>query len=344
MTFVSVRMLLQIFIWILIWFWMTSVYLYDQGDFSSFLLFNLQRLPVIITATYLVNYWVVFRCLVATPSQFWKGGILFLAIFLGATLIDRMVSSFNWIEPTLNGLPLEYKFINPIAIFKNAFLLLGVLGMAATFEFFQATVKQQKQIFQLKEEKLETELAFLRGRINPHFLFNTFNNLYSIAVREGSTDLANGLSGMAGLMRYLTYESQVPHVPLLKEISLLQSYIEIQRLRMDDEGDMLVNFRTEGDFSDFLIVPVIFLPLVENSFKHGIVPGQPFWIDISLYRKDRSILFEVKNKKPFSSHKTETGIGLKNLRQRLELIYPHRHELMIIDEYEIFKVTLKVNL
>jgi|GEM_PF-2436318 len=337
------RFLRHSIFWILIWLWMTFVYLYDKGDLVSFLLFNLQRLPVIIAATYAILHLVVYRQLTATPPAYRRAAFSFLGIFLLATLLDRIISGLVWIEPTLNGLPLDYEFINPIPMAKNAFLLLSIFGLAASIGFFRATVINQKQIFELKEEKLQSELALLRSQVNPHFLFNTFNNLYSIAVRTGAKELAQGLSGMAGLMRYLTYESQVPKVPLTKEIDLIQSFIEIQRLRADDQ-EVFINFSVKNEMSNAVIAPVILLPLVENAFKHGVAPGFPAWIDVQLETNDSNIIFEIRNKKIITRPIESSGVGLSNLRKRLALIYPEKHELRILDQAEMFACTLRIDL
>lgn len=337
------RFLLHAAYWILIWFWMTTVYLYDKADFFSFLLFNLQRLPIIMAATYSINHFVVSRQLIAMPTKYGKAFFLFFIIFLVATFLDRIISGFDWIEPTLNGKPLDYRFINLMPISKNAFLLLGILGLSASIQFFQSSVKQQQQIFKLKEEKLESELAFLRSQVNPHFLFNMFNNLYSLALREGSSELAKGLSGMAGLMRYLTYECHIPRVPLAKEISLIHSFIELQRIRIGDDHEAFINFRADGDFLDCSIAPVLLLPLIENAFKHGVAPRQEVWIDIILRREQFTLVMEVKNKKPTSFVTMTTGVGIMNLRKRLELIYPGAHELTINNEPDWFKIVLKIS-
>lgn len=322
---------------------MTTVYLYNEADFLPFLLFNLQRLPIIMAATYSINHFVVSKQLVAMPIKYGKAIFLFFTIFLTATFLDRIISGFDWIEPTLNGYPLDYRFINLMPMSKNAFLLLGILGLSASIQFFQSSVKQQQQIFKLKEEKLESELAFLRSQVNPHFLFNMFNNLYSLALREGSPELAKGLSGMAGLMRYLTYECHVPRVPIAKEINLIRSFIELQHIRISDNHEAFINFRADEDFSDCTIAPVLLLPLVENAFKHGVAPQQEVWIDIVLKREQSRIVMEVTNKKPASTAPMASGVGIKNLRKRLELIYPDAHELTINDEPDRFKAVLKIS-
>lgn len=338
------RILIHVLAWILIWLWMSTVYLYNVSDMPSFLLSNLTRMPVFILATYAVTQIVVLRNLVQTPPKYLNATIQFIAIFITAVLLDRLILGLDFAEPTLEGEPLLYTFINPIAIFKNAFILLSILGLAASLQFFTHTLKQEKVIHLLKEEKLESELSFLRSQINPHFLFNIFNNLYSLASRNGQNDLAKGLAGMAGLMRYLTYESNVPAVSLDKEVELLQSFIELQRLRIGDSEEVLINFKTEGKFSKYYIAPVLLLPLVENAFKHSISPGHPTIIDIVLQTENDNLHFEVRNKKTTTANSDKNGIGLQNLKKRLELIYPQQHQFVIQEDLNFFKVYLRINL
>ncbi|MBX2942690.1 MAG: histidine kinase [Cyclobacteriaceae bacterium] len=338
------RIVLHIGFWVLIWLWMTTVYIYDIADLEGFLQFNLMRLPVIIAATYAVIHFVVYKNLVASPPRYVRAALLFLLIFLAASTIDRFISGTMISIPTLLGETLNYTFINPLPILKNTFLLLSILGMATAVQFYNYTHQQQKQIHALHEEKLKTELSFLRSQINPHFLFNIFNNMYSLASRNGQDELAKALSGISGVMRYITYESNVSIVPVHKEVQLLQSFIELQRLRIGDSDEALINFKTEGDLNHSYISPVLLLPLVENAFKHGLEPGQPTLIDISLSVDNNQLVFEVKNRIHSATEKNVGGIGLANLRKRLQNIYPGKHEMDISQEKDIFKVHLRINL
>lgn len=338
------RIALHVFFWGLIWVWMTTVYIYDIDDFRNFLQFNLMRLPIIMAATYAVIYFVVKKNMASDSPQYFRAVLLFLAIFLMASVFDRLISGLNINLPTLNGQPLKYSFVNAFPIFKNAFLLLGILGLAAAIQFFDLTITQQKRIHTLEEEKLKSELSFLRSQINPHFLFNIFNNLYSMATRSGQDELAKGLSGVAGLMRYLTYESNVPLVSLEKEVKLIESFIELQRLRIGDTAEALVNFKTEGELARYFIAPVLLLPIVENAFKHGHTPGYPTVINIHLKVATNQFQLDVRNKMPVGSSMLKGGIGLDNLRKRLENIYPNSHSLAIHSEKDFFKVNLIINL
>lgn len=338
------RIVLHIVFWILIWVWMTTVYVYNYEDFKGFLQFNLLRLPVIIIATYAVIHFVVYKNLVATPPNYYKAIIMFLVIFLTASILDRLISGVTVNIPTLHGEPLYYTFINPLPIFKNTFLLFSILGLATAVQFFNYSIKQQKKIHELQQEKLKTELSFLRSQINPHFLFNIFNNMYSLASRNGQDELAKALSGISGLMRYITYESNVPFVPLSKEVQLLQSFIELQRLRIGESEEAMINFKTHGNLSASYIAPVLLLPLLENAFKHGFVPGQSSFIDVELKVNETQLTFEVKNRIPDDAVKTEGGLGLVNLKKRLNSIYPMQHEIEVVKEKDIFKVRLIINL
>lgn len=338
------RIVLHIVFWALIWLWMTTVYVYDYRDFQSFLQFNLMRLPVIIASTYAVIHFVVYKNLVAAPPNYIRATIMFLIIFLSASVLDRFISGSMINIPTLKGEPLYYTFINPLPILKNTFLLFSILGLATAVQFFNYTLKQQKQIHALQEEKLKTELSFLRSQINPHFLFNIFNNMYSLAARNGQDELAKALSGISGLMRYITYESNVPVVPLYKEVQLLQSFIELQRLRIGDADEALINFKTEGDLAQSYIAPVLLLPLVENAFKHGLQPGHTSLIDIFLKINDTRLTFKVKNRVPVEVQKTVGGLGLDNLKKRLSNIYPNKHQMEITQEKDTFSVHLNIDL
>jgi len=338
------RFIIHVCFWVLIWLWMTTVYIYETEDFQGFLLFNLIRLPLVIAATYATTHFVVYRNLVASPPRYVRAALLFTAIFIAASVLDRFISGLEIRIPTLKGEPLDYAFINPFAIFKNSFLLLSILGLASAVQFFNYSIQQQKRIHDLEEEKLRSELGFLRSQVNPHFLFNVFNNLFSMASRHGHNELAKGLAGVAGLMRYLTYESNVPLVPLHKEVQLLQSFIELQRLRITEADDVLIDFKVEGDLSGQTIAPVLLLPLLENAFKHSLNPGKPSVIQVRLTVESDQLLFIVNNKISNSQTETKGGVGLQNLRQRLEKIYPNSHQLEISLENDFFNARLSINL
>ncbi|MEK7254955.1 MAG: histidine kinase, partial [Bacteroidota bacterium] len=205
-------------------------------------------------------------------------------------------------------------------------------------------LETQRRLSRLEREKLDAELAALKAQVNPHFLFNSLNNLYSLALdRDVRTpDIILRLSQM---MRYLLHESNVPFVPLEKEIGHLQNFVEMQRLRTGDEVN--IEFSVQGDPGGKQVAPLLFLPIVENGFKHGVKGDtQGTFISIALEILANELIFKEENNRGIQDEEVRkaelagienaSGVGLKNLRRRLELIYPGRHRLDVTEGIHVF--------
>lgn len=220
------------------------------------------------------------------------------------------------------------------------------LGLSFAYGFAIYHRHSERMQKQLQEEKLSTELNFLKAQVNPHFLFNTLNNLFSMAESRDQPALANGIAQLAQLMRYMLDHGQKDRVPLRDEIDCIQSVIDIQNLRLAPEDDVVVAFQIDGDPSGVEIAPLILIPFVENAFKHGIRVSRPSFIKMHLLVDDKSIQFKVRN----SSHPDvatvpeRTGIGLSNVRRRLELIYPERHQLTVKSGDAVYSAELRIDL
>lgn len=208
--------------------------------------------------------------------------------------------------------------------------------------------RQNEQLRQaLMEEKLKTELDFLKFQINPHFLFNTLNNLFSIAQKYKVRELEDGLSSLAGLMRYMVYESNVEKVALEKEVKYLQDFIEMQQLQYDENDNIIINFKIKGDLTGKYIAPMLLVPFVENAFKHGVDISMDSIIQIGLEIEQDKLRFQVGNTchyvSPELEHQTK-GIGLANVKRRLELLYPKNYQLSIEQHNRFFKCLLTLPL
>jgi len=203
----------------------------------------------------------------------------------------------------------------------------------------------QRRLSQLEQEKARAELTALKAQINPHFLFNSLNNLYSLAL-EGDVQTPDILLRLSDMMRYQLYETNAQKVPLAKEVEHLRNYVEMQKLRVGER--VRISFNQMGEVGNLLVAPLLFLPLVENGFKHG-VKGETndSFIDISISVEDRRLMFKVNNNK---GEVDETGplnfkgVGLQNLRRRLELIYPGKHSFTVEDDLHTFTAVLKIDL
>lgn len=179
---------------------------------------------------------------------------------------------------------------------------------------------------QINQERTSMELQFLKSQINPHFLFNSFNNLYGLSLTE-SKKTPDAILKLAELTRYMIYDSNEPKVTLLKEITYLQDLVELQKLRYEE--DVYISFIIAGHLSEYTIAPLLLISFVENAFKHGEVNDADNPVIISLTMEEDKLRFYVANKINNQNKDFSGGIGLKNVRRRLELLYPGKYELQI---------------
>jgi len=248
------------------------------------------------------------------------------------------------------------RYVNYSFSKDDGLMLFPAFGLHIALFFFYAALsfvysitiewyRNEKTRNKILQEKLTSELNFLKAQINPHFLFNTLNNLYSIAQKYEINELITGISELSKLMRYMLYESDTPFVSLEKEISYLESFIEIQKLRYESE-EFIVNFDKKGKLEAIQIAPMILLPFVENAFKHGISLEENSVVNILLDITDGNIYFRVKNK-IFDDQMhadSASGIGLQNVAKRLHLIYPQRHELTVHKDDVNYMVELSIQI
>ncbi|REA55259.1 hypothetical protein DSL64_28255 [Dyadobacter luteus] len=219
------------------------------------------------------------------------------------------------------------------------FLIVWAVAMAVKISA-QWRLSEQKMIIS-ETEKAKAELSFLKAQINPHFLFNTLNNIYSLAVAK-SDHTADGILKLSQLLRYITEEASVDFVPLHHEIRCLENYIDLQRLRLNSKSK--VHFEIEGSTENQLIAPLIFINFVENAFKYGISNRYENSIEIKIRAKGRSIEFSCRNQIFETTPETDReGVGIANTEKRLQLLYPGQHQLDIRNENSFFEVVLKLN-
>jgi two-component system LytT family sensor kinase len=225
------------------------------------------------------------------------------------------------------------------------FIFIIVFGLSIAYFFLKEWARVEKFRIQLEAVQLDTEIKFLKSQVNPHFLFNTLNNLFSMAQKKGNEDLADGISKLSGMMRYMIYESNEENVPLKKEIEYLENCIVLNRLRYaDNEVKVVFNYpeQTEG----ILVAPMLFIPFVENAFKHGVAIGRSSEIDISISVANKQLIFSCENTiynvKKMDDEKS--GIGLENVKRRLALLYPGKYGLFIKIDDNKYIVDLGINI
>lgn len=231
--------------------------------------------------------------------------------------------------------------INPRVV-MDIITSVAILFISTTFWLAQQAGKRQKEEANLKNENLNTELKLLKSQINPHFLFNALNNIYSLSFTQEkrAPDMIMKLSDM---LRYVLYESNESKVTLEKEIEYINNYIDFQKVK--SEGDTNINVDIDVDMSSLLVEPMLFIPFIENSFKHSNIESNNGWVKMKLTTKENDIIFEISNSKPrkvYSKDLTK-GIGLENVKKRLQLLYPNLHDLFIEETSDLFNVKLVIH-
>ena len=218
------------------------------------------------------------------------------------------------------------------------FLTPAALLLAARF------YKNQQKFLKLNEQKKIAELTALRNQLNPHFLFNTLNNLYSLAL-DKSDKTPEVIEKLSDILDYILYRCKKDYVPVKKEIDLIENYLALEKIRYDKRVSVNFNYTIEPDTK---IAPLLLLTFVENAFKHGVTQelGKAK-IDISLTMNGTDLLFSIQNSKPNNVIVDRTGedeepLGLKNVMQQLELLYPNAHDLTIANEENSYKVVLRL--
>lgn len=297
---------------------------------------------------------------------FWYVQVAFLAYFnnfvLMPILFDRkryVLYSISVVVLILLGEWISMFFITPLMsdyldhvgnklmayIYEVGDLFFIVLTLAGG-RLLRQYVLQERNIEQLQQKQTETELAFLKSQVNPHLLFNTLNMIYSHAL-ERSPKVPDMILSLSQNMRYMLYECNETHVPLTKEIQFLQDYIDLQKMRIEDRGK--AKFKVIGEPIGLQIAPMLLIGFIENAFKHAsknTING--IEIDIQLQIQGGDLWLEVTNNHDKELTKNELekegGIGLENVRKRLELAYPERYELKVVEEGAQFQVQLYLRL
>lgn len=298
-------------------------------------------LPLEMAFTYYSLYVILKR--------YFKGrsyGLLLLEYLLLFTLVFTLyrLSIPGIIYPYIYHLPYP---AHPFDEWLPRYIYTGIKfvslsGIALTIKLLRLRVNQLEKEKQLTAEKLHTELRFLRAQTNPHFLFNTLNNIYALA-RKKSEATAPIVMKLSKLLRFMLYECDQERIVIQTEIQLIEDYIDLEKLRYNHR--LAVAFATDIDDESTLIAPLLLLPLVENAFKHGTSETRfDAYVKISLEVEEAQLRFVIENAKESNEGKPIEGIGLPNVSRQLDLLYPSAHELIIEDELEFYRLTVAINL
>ena len=225
-------------------------------------------------------------------------------------------------------------------------LLVSALGWAFTvgFTIVLDAVRARRERVELIQHKTAAELHSLRAQLNPHFLFNALNTLYSEALQQGQEKLSYLISELSGILRFTLHQAQQDEVDLAEEITFLQRYIHLQEARLPDNPQRRLDFQFNWDERPARVAPLLLLPFVENAFLYGLHPSRPCYISIRMEVENRALSFVIENSiiRPQVHH--GAGLGMANTRQRLERLYQQRHRLKVETSEDVFKVKLEIDL
>lgn len=329
------RILSHIAFWVSILFIYTFFPYLHQGDFLKILKSNLFYLPQDIIVVYFVLYVLFPKFLI--PFKFAIFAILSLITILFLTTISILVTyyllpKFDIYTPALS---IKEQFSNSL------FALLSITGMAATIKYVRLNLINQFRTADISMKQMETELKYLRSQINPHFLFNSLNNIDEL-VYEDQEKASKAIFHLSEILRYVLKESEIKKVDTNKEIDFVKNYIDFVRLSFKDKN--FIEYNIIGNNLERKIPPLLFLPVIENAVKYVDRKAKAPGINFSFNFNDDFIEFECKNSySELISLRKQNGIGLKNLRRRLELTYPNNHSLNISDQNNEFIVNLKIS-
>lgn len=333
----SKRALLQILLWLFFW----SIILLNQGFSWHFLKDNLPAF-IFQTVTIISIIWIIAPYTIYKSKHFLFIVISLSIIGFGAYLSSNFMPNSGPDIPPPN--PMAGKADRPIP--SQLFIHLLLIGIAYSistmFEFFVYAQKKEKEHILSKNETLQTELKLLKSQINPHFLFNALNNIYALAAIN-TEKTQQSISYLSDMLRYVLYECEHRLVALDKEILYIQNYIKLFSLKRSVQYPIHTVFDIQSE--SIRVAPMLFIPFVENALKHSNIENiHQSFINISLYADTRIIDFSVENSIPqVGIHKDKIGgIGIDNVKRRLDILYPKQHQLELQQDQKMFKVTLKL--
>ena len=226
-------------------------------------------------------------------------------------------------------------------ISRNVIIYLGVIGLAVAVRMTERWYRDEKKRDEMEKAATEAELVALKSQVNPHFLFNTLNNIYSL-IQIDQDKAQEAVHDLSGMLRYVLYDSEKPSVPLSKETGFLKDYIKLMSMRCS--SNVILDVSLPETDSDKHVAPLLFIPLVENAFKHGISTSEPSSIKIALKEEGEYVSFLVENTSfpKNDSDRSGSGIGVKNLQRRLDMLYPGQHSFEYGETQGFYRSFLRI--
>ena len=314
---------------------------YPPGFVEQFgipgLLFKTATFYSIMAAGFYTNYLVLTPRLLARKKYIAFASALLLVVAGMVASFILHARFFDWYFDTGNMFFQERLTVAPYLTFEAFFFMAISTGVRFSTDWF----RMQKMREEMNREREQAELAMLRQQLSPHFLFNTMNNIYSLTL-DSPSDAPRAMLLLSDLMRALLENIEKDRVDVAEEIAQLRSYIELKHLQHAEEHRII--FEVSGEAGDLRIHPMLLLPLVENAFKHGDLHSEGTAVHIRLLIESATLEMRVSNTPSRGARDDTSGVGLRNVRRRLELLYPDTHSLVVDHASDLYTVTLRVRL
>jgi hypothetical protein len=295
----------------------------EQQEMTTTEYIHREIAPISFMLVFYINYFLLVDYFLFSKHtwRFILCNVVLIAIVMG------VVHIFMQMLPPPMGIHPHHRDWNEILGFflVNALLYMLVAGLSVAIRMTANWYQLESSKRELEKSKAEAELQNLKSQLNPHFLFNTLNNIYSL-IAFSPEKAQKAVHDLSRLLRYVLYDSNQPEVPLEKELDFIRNYVELMRIRLPQHVELETNIAEANPGSS--IAPLLFISLIENAFKHGVSNSKPSFIHIDIHQDHGRIVCDISNSyfpKDNNQDKSGSGIGLQNLRRRLELLYPSRH-------------------
>lgn len=336
--FVSKRVVYHSLIWLT---YISILFLFDSGEEGFMVTLRNTLIHVFFLMMIVYTNYVYLIPSYLSKNRFIS--YILLLLFTAAIAMPLEIVCMYWNISGNDNIDVQIELLKKQ--YGHFILLFAILCLSTVIKITKEWVLHRAVQKDLENKNLQSELSFLKSQINPHFLFNTLNSLYALTLKK-SDKAPEIVLRLSEMMRYMLYKSNEKRVPLEQEINYIQNYLALERTRYGDKAR--IEFECTGDPpSSYTIAPLLFITFMENSFKHGLSQSitQGF-VECLLYIEDNTIDFTIQNSKTTEKDERyfQGGIGLTNVKRRLELLYPNKYELDIHETDEIYLVNLKLDL
>jgi two-component system, LytTR family, sensor kinase len=330
------RLSVHIIFWFCVWFFFFFYYKrYSEINSYTFGA-SLINLIVAITTVYTFNYHLIPNILLKNKKRkFFAFAFVTIVMFF---YIQLLLTLLLVVKQLSDGYRLFPEMLDIVMLFFNLFF---VVFIAIAIKLYKRWNEKDFQEQKVQKEKVEAELQMLKTQINPHFLFNTLNSIYMLAMKQ-SEQTANTVLKLSDILDYILYRIDTPKIAISNEIKIIEDYIELEKIRFSNRVDL--NFNTDLKIKGIKIPPMLIIPFIENAFKHGVAKSiEKSWIKISIKESGGILNIIIANSKVQNKFKDKTGgIGLVNVRKRLNLLYEEKYQLDIFEKQMQYIVSLSI--